>query len=233
MEDQKESNVPDILSPEWHEYAMSFFTPQELFDGYPLTTGLRRVSELLIGEIVSSKPTMVSHLQSNDPTGRTTVVYEVVFLVKRDGKEYTKLYADTAEAWAGNTDDAFLVHSAATASTRAEGRALRKALKLRTVAAEELCEKDVKKFLESVQTPPANSDDDFINSDQINYIDAKCRKLDIDVMAFVNSGETIYPNIKMFSRSYAAELIKKLNSFSNDMSLISSNIKGYNGDWKK
>ena len=52
-------------------------------------------------------------------------------------------YAEVSDCWHGNTDDLFCAHPAATASTRAEGRALRKALKIRCLAAEELAKKDI------------------------------------------------------------------------------------------
>ena len=86
MDKQKESNIPDMLSPEWNDYVMKFFTDKELIDGNPLTAGLRRVAEMLIGEIISSRPVDVQRVETNDPIGRTTVVYEVQFLVKKGDK---------------------------------------------------------------------------------------------------------------------------------------------------
>jgi hypothetical protein len=82
MDNQEESNVPNMLSPEWNDYVLQFFTEKELIDGNPLTAGLRRVSEILIGEIISSKPVEVQRIETGDPIGKTTVIYEVQFLVK-------------------------------------------------------------------------------------------------------------------------------------------------------
>lgn len=227
-EESEEVVVPNINSPEWNDYAMSFFTAKELIDGNPLVAGLRRVAEMLIGEIISSKPTMVVHAENNSPIGRATVVYEVQFLCRRySGDEYIKTYADAAEVWEGNTDDLFAVHAAATASTRAEGRALRKALKLRVVAAEELCKKDVSKFLGE----QSGQNEDRVNSDQVNFIDSRCKKLDIDVEAFINSGEKEYKSIYEVKKETATKMIKELNKFSNNKSLISENIQGYKEGW--
>lgn len=228
MASQEESKVPSILSPEWSDYAMSFFVDKELIDGHPLTAGLRRVAELLIGEVISSKPISVIVTETKSPIGRTTVIYEVQFLIKKDkGLEYIKTYADVAEVWEGNTDDLFAVHAAATASTRAEGRALRKALKLRVVAAEELCKKDVSKFLGE----QSEQSEDRITKDQINFIDMKCRKLNIDVEKFVNSGEKEYRSIYEITKETAAKIIKMVTKLSTSEAQIDPNIKGYNQDW--
>lgn len=40
----------------------------------------------------------------------------------------------------------------------------------------------------------------MISSSQINFIDNKCRQLDINVLAFVNSGEGVYESIEDVER---------------------------------
>lgn len=91
MTKKKEEQRPDVLSPEWNDYVLELFTEKELIDGNPLTTGLRRVAELLIGEIISSKPTDVQVLQTNNPVGKTTVTYEVQFWLKQKKRNTLKL----------------------------------------------------------------------------------------------------------------------------------------------
>ena len=120
-------DAPSITSPDWNDYVLGLFADNELFDGRPTCAGLRRVSELVLGQIVSSKPTQIFPPSSGDEVGRSTVVWEVVF---GDGS----VFSDVADSWEGNTDDMFCVFNTATAATRAEGRALRKALRLRTVS---------------------------------------------------------------------------------------------------
>lgn len=227
MDKQEGSEAPSILAPEWSDYAMQFFTEKELIDGNPLTAGLRRVAELLVGEIISSKPIEVTRIETGDPIGKTTVVYEVQFLVKKDDKEYIKTYADVADVWAGNTDDLFAVHAAATASTKAEGRALRKALKLRVVAAEELCKKDVSQFL----SQQANQLDERIKPEQVKYIDINCKKLDIDVVKFINSGEKVYNSIYEVKRDTAAKMIDLINKIKRGEQNLNKDLQGYKEDW--
>jgi hypothetical protein len=228
MDKQEESEKPSMLSPEWSDYAMKFFTEKELIDGNPLTAGLRRVAELLIGEIVFSGPIKVDRIETNDPIGKTTVIYQVVFsITDKDGNKTSKTYADVADVWAGNTDDMYAVHAPATASTKAEGRALRKALKLRVVAAEELCKKDVSQFLS--QQP--NQADERIKPEQIKYIDTNCKKLNIDVLKFINAGEKVYNSVYEVKRDTAAKMIDLINKIKRGEQNLNKDLVGYKEDW--
>lgn len=220
----QEEFKPDYLSPDWHDYVMTLFTDKELVDGNPNVAGLRRVAELLIGEIVHSCPQHVYPPSQNDELSRSTVVYLVKFQTPKGIKEF----ADIADCWSGNTDDMFLVHSPATASTRAEARALRKALKIRGVAAEELCKKDVSKTI--AKTSP---DNDRINQDQIKLINIQCKKLDIEVMKFINSGSKKYKSIYEVKKSTAINMISDLNVYYNNQDSIPDHIKGYSETWRE
>ena len=175
-----DESAPSITSPEWNDYILELFADNELFDGRPTCAGLRRVSELVLGQVVSSKPTQVFPPSGGNEVGRATVVWEVIF---SDGS----VFSDVADSWEGNTDDMFCVFNTATAATRAEGRALRKALRLRTVAAEEMTKKDTASIVKSIsQTKRVETegeyDDSYRMSDaQANFIDAKCNQLNLNV----------------------------------------------------
>jgi len=231
MENLEESNqVPDRLSPEWHDYVMSHFKEYEMFDGYPTTAGLRRVCELLIGPITKSGPSTVFPVQGNG-LGRATVVYTISVVNQlSDSFAQTLEYSDVADAWEGNTDDIFCAHAVATASTRAEGRALRKLLKLRTLAAEEICKKDISKYIANEERE--STSEERITKDQINFINMKCKKLDIDVINFINSGSEQYKSVYSIQRETAAKMIKKLQSIDRDGD-IDEKLKGYKEDWNK
>lgn len=226
-EETKTTNpAPAKTSPEWNEYVMGFFTEEELIDGKPLVAGLRRIAELLIGEIVSSRPINI-YFQDDprSPIGKVTVMYEVQFQTK----DKVKIYADVADVWAGNTDDMFAVHAPATASTKAEARALRKALQIRTVAAEELTTKDVHKYLS--ETEPTQ-DSTRIDKNQITLIDTQCKKMDIDVIKFINSGEDVYESIYSVPKDKAVKMIKALTAKKNS-NKIEPEIKGYKEGWNQ
>lgn len=229
MDKQEESNAPDMLSPEWNDYVLQFFTEKELIDGNPLTAGLRRVAEMLVGEIISSKPIDVQRIETGDPIGKTTVTYEVQFLVKNGDREYVKTYADVSDVWAGNTDDLFAVHAPATAATKAEGRALRKALKLRVVAAEELCKKDVSQYL----SQQSQQHEERIKPEQIKYIDINCKKLDVDVIKFINSGEKVYNSVYEIKRETAAKMIEIINKIKRGDQKLNKDLQGYQQDWNE
>ena len=234
-EEEESEKTPSIASEEWHDYVMSQFKSNELIDGNLITAGLRRVVEIVLGEIVETGPTQVFPATDPNGPGRATVVYRVVIDEYESGR--TKSYADTADVWHGNTDDLFCAHPVATASTRAEGRALRKALKLRVLAAEELAKKDIVGIVQqSVNQQPTDGEwnpDEKISPQQINFIDNKCSQLDIDVMKFVNSGSANYPSINGVNKDTAKNMIVELNKYQNQSAKIPPEVTGYVSNWRK
>lgn len=223
------SDRPSMLSPEWHDYAMGLFHPSEMVDGHPLVAGLRRVAELVLGTIVYSGPTQVFPVQREDHHGRATVIFTVEF-------ESGIKYAEVADSWEGNTDDMFCAFAVAIASTRAEARALRKALKIKGVAAEELTKKDTAKIVREISTTRSASEGEYddqsrMSDAQYNFIDVKCKQLNIN-------GENLFASFnvdsgKKISKKVASEIIDKLNDFQRDKSLISQDIIGYKQEWRK
>jgi hypothetical protein len=221
-------DAPSMLSPEWHDYAMTLFNDSELVDGHPLVAGLRRVSEVVLGPIVFSGPTQVFPVQREDHHGRATVVFTVRFA---NGMEY----AEVADSWEGNTDDMFCAFAVAIASTRAEARALRKALKIKGVAAEELTKKDTAKIVRDISTTKKASEGEYdensrMSDAQYNFIDVKCKQLNVD-------GQKLFAQFgadsnKKVSKKIASEIIDKLNDFQRDKSSIQADLLGYKQEWR-
>lgn len=224
------ADAPSMLSPEWNDYAMALFEEGELVDGkYPLVAGLRRVAELALGPIVFSGPTQVFPVQRDDHHGRATVVFAVEFA---NGQRF----AEVADSWEGNTDDMFCAFAVAIASTRAEARALRKALKIKGVAAEELTKKDTAKIVRDISKQKESSDGDYddqsrMSDAQLNFIDVKCKQLNIN-------GQKLFKDIfnadsnRKVSKKVASDIIDKLNDYQRDKSSIPETIVGYQEEWR-
>ena len=130
----------------------------------------------------------------------------------------------------------FCAHPVATASTRAEGRALRKALKVKCLAAEELTRsKDVAAIVRQTVQKPTDGEwkeEDTISMPQINFIDAKCKQLNIDVIGFINSGTDVYDSIKDISKKIASKMLGVLNEYQNKSKDIPVSIQGYDSNWR-
>lgn len=228
---------PAYGSKEWHEYVMSQFEDGELIDGSPTCAGLRRVAEELLGDIVISGPCQVFPSTDGNGPGRATVVFEVVFENWRGGSE-TRVYKEVADVWHGNTDDLFCAHPVATASTRAEGRALRKALKIRCVAAEELTrKKDIEAVVKATVKVDAAvvsgiiNEKDKVTTAQLNFLDNKCKQLDINALKFIElSGLTC--NVNDIGKKAASDLLTLLNNYQNGGKECPSSIKGYEKNWR-
>lgn len=125
--------VPKITDPEWHEYVMSQFTQEEVRDDKPLVTGLRRIAEKLLGQIIESI-SRVRDYPRPENNYRAVVEHRLVF--KHNG--YNLKYSSAADVGPDNTAEPFCNFPVATAGTIAEGRALKMALKLRGQLYEEL-----------------------------------------------------------------------------------------------
>ncbi len=223
-----QNDVPSMLSSEWHEYAMTLFHESEIVDGHPLVAGLRRVAELVLGPIVFSGPTQVFPVQREDHHGRATVIFTVEFA---NGMKY----AEVADSWEGNTDDMFCAFAVAIASTRAEARALRKALKIKGVAAEELTKKDTAKIVRDISNTKTSSEGEYndqsrMSDAQYNFIDIKCKQLNID-------GQKLFKEFnadsgKKVSKKVASDVIDRLNDYQRDKNSIPQELLGYQQEWR-
>ena len=221
--------APRYGSEGWSDYVMSQFDKSEMFDGNPTCAGLRRVAELLLGDIVVSRPSQVWPATDAEGPGRATVVFEVIFDWMNSGQMRT--YSEVADVWNGNPGDVFCAHPVATASTRAEGRALRKALKVKCLAAEELTKKDVVGIVQaavSVTKPSSGEwqEEAKITTHQINFINTKCKQLDVNVLKFINLGKNTYDSIESVTKAKAIEMLNVLNDFQSNGD-IPDNCKGY------
>lgn len=230
VKDVVQSSQPDRTSPEWNDYVMGLFEDNELFDGRPVCSALRRVAELVMGPIVSSRPTQIFPPLSGDEIGRATVVWEIVF-------QGGLLFSDVADCWEGNTDDTFCAFNTATAATRAEGRALRKALGVKTVAAEEMTSKNTASVVKEISSKRNSStegeynDSQRMTDPQANFIDVKAKQLNIDVTAFFK--EVFKLNVaRKIDKGQASDAIKQLNEYQSDKGSIPESILNYQSDWR-
>ncbi len=234
-----DTGVKDVISdgsplptdPKWNDYVLSLFEDNEMFDKMPLCNGLRRVAELLMGRIVFSGPSQVFPPQSGNEIGRSTVVWKVEF---EDGSAFS----DVADSWEGNTDDTFCVYSTATAATRAEGRALRKALRLRVVAAEEVTKKDTAKIAQDISKKKgldvSSSEYDSsgtMTGPQANFIDGKSKQLNVDAQKVLKEVANVV-NISKTTKKQASDVIEKLNEYQQKKDTIPTDFIGYNQDWR-
>lgn len=224
-----DEDAPSMLSPDWNEHVLSLFDESELIDGNPLVAGLRRVAEIVLGPVIFSGPTQVFPAQRDDHHGRATVVFTVEF-------ENGMRYSEVADVWEGNTDDMFCAYAVATASTRAEGRALRKALKIKGVAAEEITKKNTAEIVRNIGKNTASSDGDYdedgrMSDAQQNFIDVKCRQLDVNGEALFSTVFSVSSKKKV-PKKVASDIIDQLNEYQRDKSLIPEAILGYKQEWR-
>jgi hypothetical protein len=209
---------------DWNEYVISLLSSDELDDGSPTVAGLRRVVELLVGCIVSS----TSHVYTcptND--NRIAVVKHTITLdCEKSGYLGNKTFEGVADCTSRNTDAPFNAYLVATADTRAEGRALRRALGLKKAVAEELSDK--------ANELSDDTDDDLkIKDVQLKTINTLCQRCNIDALAFINSGEYTYIDVKSIKYNTASNMIQQLNKYQQSPDKIPENLLGFKSDWLK
>lgn len=128
--------VPKPWEIGWTDYVMKQFDEKrELDNGAPKVDGLRRVAHQLLGDF--SIDTTVLQVPDLNNAGRASVIVKIQF-------DNGHSVSGAADVFTGNTPNAFAIYPVSTCETRAEGRALRKALRLVKVLTAEEMEKPEK-----------------------------------------------------------------------------------------
>ena len=214
-------HIPAPFEPEWDDYVLSHFQPDEFFNNNPTVDGLRRVAERLVGPIMQSNTQVTSAPSMTNPYA--TVIVEIAFSTE-DG---LKRFSGAADASDNNVNPPYNKFLTAMAETRAEGRALRRALKLKVVAAEELAD-----MPEPQIVAPIADKTDLITANQINFLDLICRRININVQKLVNKQHSSVNNINMLTHTESLEIQKILSTYQHSPTTIPDELFGYVADWK-
>ena len=130
---------PKQSDPEWTQYVLGKFLPDEMDGKNPRVEGLRRVACDLVGELIEEGCDLVA-APCEDNRFRACVKAWGVFL-KPDGT--TRTFEALADAHGDNCQEDYATYLVAMADTRAKGRVFRNALGLRRVVAAEEVSKTV------------------------------------------------------------------------------------------
>jgi len=208
-ESEAKESLPAYGSELWHEFVMRQFRDDELMDGAPTCDGCRRVIEVVLGPIISSELTHVTPPSVHNNGTATAGVQLRVLIQNPDHPLCNQVVqcAEVADVNKDNCDHPYHKYPSATAASRAEGRALRKLLRLRNiVTAEEVSEK-----AEVTDSDCEWQVDEPISDAQINVIDMMCKRLDMGVMEFINSGKRTYTEVETVTKTVAQRMIQELN----------------------
>lgn len=207
VEEVKEEEVVGPTSPKWQEYLLKQLTKDELVDEYPKLNGLRRLAEIYVGDIISIDSD-VRETANSANNYKCTVVVGITFI--SDGHEIH--FDGEADADSQNTENQYSKYPTAVAGSRAESRALRRALRLSRCSAEEL-----EGFVNDYEMKEKGG----LSASQSVVIKNLCKRLDINVDKLVEKEkiELTYKGAQQF-----LEILNKLQQKS---SLITDDIRGY------
>ncbi len=213
----------DILmtSPEWSTYALSHLVEDEYKDGFPTVDGLRRIAKLLLGPILITDTRCVKAPNTND--WAATVEHRVTFLWQRNDvlqfREVT--FSGCADMFAIGNPNVFAKALSASAESKAESRALRKALGLRNVYTNE--------ELENGDSDKSNISNEKANDTQFTAMDIVGKKNNINVSALLTNMGLDKDNL---SKSDAQKVLGRLSEFSNKKVDVLPEMVGFVSNWR-
>jgi len=223
--------IPSITDLEWTDYVLSLLSEDEKIAGNPTTDGLRRIFEVALDCIVTSSTTNIVQCPSPDNEKRATAIHSITYCLKTEDSDPMSLnnavrtVEGAADVYWGNCDKIYRNHPVAVAETRAEGRALRRALRLRKVVAAEELSKDI-------EDHPDENSISKISNNQINFIDVMASRLNINVIKLLEDNNLKVDNIYSLSHEEAVSTIRLLSKYQQNIANIPSQILGYTTDWK-
>lgn len=218
-----------IVSPndlEWTDHVLSLLADDEKINGNPTTEGLRRIFEIVLNCNTIEARTEV--VQSPDLANerRATVVYSLTYVLNDPSVPEQAKYrtvSAAADVYWGNCDKVFRNHPVAVAETRAEGRVLRKALKLRKVVTADEIAKEVVDHTED--------NNNTINNSQLNFFDVFGKRLNINIKKLLENLAINNSNVYNISYDDAVKTITTLSGYQQNND-IPKDIIGYDPNWK-
>lgn len=220
--------IPSINDLEWSDYVLGLLSEDEKIGGNPTTDGLRRIFETALSCTVITADTDVVQSPSPDNEKRATVTHRLTYVLNDESvpKELKiRSVTGAADVYWGNCDKIYRNHPVAVAETRAEGRALRRALRLRkVVAAEELTD--------TIEDNPDGFSVNKISNNQISFIDQMAKRLNINVVSLLASLNIGAHNISEVSHEDAVTMIRELSKHQQNLDNIPNSIIGYEASWR-
>ena len=204
---------PEMTAPDWAQYVLGQFAADELDEQNPRVEGLRRVAELLLGEIVEEECDLI---QCPDPANgmRASVKARITFL--KDG--LTKTFTGLADAGPDNCTDEFGRFPVAMAETRAKGRAFRAALRLRrVVAAEEVA---------GMPLDGESLDEQAIQVGQVNIITMLAERQKVGVPALLKHLGIEKADLKKLTRAEGLLVARMLNEMRHSGAMLEELKRG-------
>jgi hypothetical protein len=218
-ENDNESNTSDSVIPNatdsmWTSYVMKHFATDELEGENPRVEGLRRVAELLVGEIIEERSELLS--APNVDNGFRAICKASILFETPNG--VMKRFEGMADAYEGNLAPDFQIYLVTMAETRAKGRCFKNALKLkRIVSAEEI------RSGEDKQDIPYGSES--IDGGQITSIQIMCDRLNISVAKLMQNMELGKETLGSLTRTEGIMMAKRLGDYRSHGSVPSSILK--------
>ena len=228
---EKENAEQKTVTPndlEWTDHVLGLLSDDEKIMGNPTTDGLRRIFELALNCTVVGADSNVVQSPDLNNERRATVTHTLSFVLNDESVPEAFKYrsvSGAADVYWGNCDKVYRNHPVAVAETRAEGRALRRALKLRKVVAAEELAKDID--TEHLEEQNLGK----INSTQINFFDVFGKRLDINLHKLLEHLAIDAKNIYNIAYDDAVKTITTLSGYQQNND-IPEDIKGYDPNWK-
>lgn len=228
--EQETENMGQAVTPNdvgWTDYVLGLLEDDEKIMGNPTTDGLRRIFEIALNCTVIGADSEVTQSPSPENEKRATVIHRLSFILNNETTPKDAKYrsvSGAADVYWGNCDKIYRNHPVAVAETRAEGRALRRALKLRKVVAAEEIAKDI-------EDHPDHDTITKITNNQLNFIDVIAKRMNIDVLKLLEKLALTTDNIYNTSYENAVSIIKSLTEHQQQNN-VSENIIGYDPNWK-
>lgn len=190
----------------WSDWVMSHFSEKEKKEDMPTCDGLRRVFKKIIGDIISSQIQVVKSPTTIDQTATVTCT---ISYMKR-GSSAVRIISDAVDVNPDNTPWPYNKSSVASASTKAEARALRKGLGLvRVYAAEEIQEG---MNSDEINSPVIDANRPISDSAKI-AINTMCNRLSIKPIKLFKFIGLEKEDVSHLSYSESHVVLAKLNAF--------------------